>query len=88
MKLGCQPSFVYRRGRLDSMRRKIEILEQIYYLLSTSLIMAYQKAQSTPFTNALINALMMEDLETLKRTAVAVVFKLGNAEMLQWNWAS
>ena len=48
------------------MRRKIKILEQIYYLLSSSLIMAYQKAQSTPFTNALINALMMEGPETLK----------------------
>ena len=57
------------------MRRKIKILEQIYYLLSSSLIMAYQKAQSTPFTNALINALMMEGPETLKRTAVAVVSK-------------
>ena len=59
------------------MRRKIKILEQIYYLLSSSLIMSYQKAQSTPFTNALINALMMERSETLKRTVMAVVFRLA-----------
>ena len=52
---------------------------------SHSLIMFYKKAQSTPSTKGLRNTLLTEGPETLKRTVVAVVFRLEIWKCFCWS---